>query len=83
MSDYEKKQLEKEFKRYTSRHLEKPSRCKNLVQIQYFIKELSTKISEYNLQFNYVPDHAYMLLNDYNSSQNKLIFRNFRNEYAF
>ncbi len=83
MSGYEKKQLEKEFRRYTTRHLEKPSRCKNLGQIQFFIKELSSKISDYKLQFNYVPDHAYMLLSDYNSSQNKLIFSNFRQAYTF
>ena len=83
MSNPEKKQLEKEFKRYATIHLEKPSRCKNLVQIQYFIKELSTKISEYNLKFNYVPDHAYMLLSDYNTSQNNLMISNFRNAYAF
>ena len=83
MSDYEKKQLERAFRKYTNQHLEKPSRCKNLVQIQFFINELSTKISDYKQRFNYVPDHAYMLLSDYNTSQNKLIFSNFRQADTF
>ena len=83
MSDYEKKQLEKDFRRYTSRHLERPSKCKNLGQIQFYIKELSVKISEYKKRFDYVPDHAYMLLSDYNASQNRLIFNNFKQAYSF
>lgn len=83
MSDYEKKQLEKDFKRFTSKHFESPSKCKNLGQIQFYVKELTTKISEYRNQFNYVPDHAYVLLHDYNASQNKLIFRNFKQLYSF
>ena len=82
MSDYEKKQLENDFSKYTSRHFEKPTRCKNLGQIQFYIKELSVKISEYKQRFNYVPDKAYMLLSDYNASQNRLIFRNFRQEHS-
>ena len=83
MSDYERKQIEREFRLYTNRHLESPSKCKNLGQIQFYIKELSSKITEYNNRFNYVPDYAYTMLSDYNFSQNKLIFSNFQQEYSY
>lgn len=81
MSTIEKKQLEKDFKRFTSRHFEKPSRCKNLDQIQFYIQELTSKIKELKGRFNYVPDHAYQLLAQYNNTQNTLIHREFRNTY--
>ena len=82
MSNYEKKQLEKDFRKFTRRHFESPSRCKNLGQIQFYIKELILKIEEFKLKFNYVPKSAYTLLSEYNSSQNKLIFSNFQKTYA-
>lgn len=83
MSNYEKKQLEKEFKKFTSRHFESPSSCKNLGQIQFYVNELTLKITEYRNRFNHVPEHAYVLLHDYNMSQNRLIFRNFQKDYSF
>ena len=83
MSDYEKKQLEKEFKEFTSKHFEMPARCKNLGQIQFYVKEISLKITEYKTRFNHVPKYAYVLLSDYNMIQNRLIFRNFQKEYSF
>lgn len=82
MSDYEKKQLENDFKRFTSKHFEKPSRCKNIGQIQFYVQEVSLKIEEFKKRFNYVPTYAYTLLSEYNASQNRLIFNNFQKMYA-
>jgi hypothetical protein len=83
MSNYEKKQLEKDFKKFTKRHFESPSRCKNLGQVQFYVKELALKIEEFKSRFNYVPKSAYILLGEYNASQNKLIFNNFQKTYAW
>lgn len=83
MSNYEKNQLESDFKRFTSTHFEKPSNCKNLEQVQFYVKDLTLKITEFKKSFNYVPEYAYSLLSDYNASQNKLIFRNFKRVYSF
>ena len=83
MSNYEKKQLEKDFKKFTNRHFERPSKCKNLGQVQFYVKELALKIEEFKSRFNYVPKSAYVLLSEYNASQNKLIFSNFQNTYAW
>lgn len=82
MSNYEKTQLEKNFKKFTKRHFESPSRCKNLGQIQFYVKELALKIEEFRSRFNYVPKAAYVLLSEYNAFQNKLIFNNFQKTYA-
>ena len=82
MSDYEKKQLENDFRRFTNKHFEKPSRCKNIGQIQFYVQEVSLKIEEFKSRFNYVPRYAYTLLSEYNASQNRLIFNNFQEMYA-
>ena len=66
---YNKKEIEAVFSAFTNRHFEKPSKCKNVEQIRYYIQELSCKINECKKQFNYVPNSAYMLLNEYNSTQ--------------
>jgi hypothetical protein len=82
MSNYEKQQLENNFNKFTRKHFEKPSRCKNIGQIQYYVQELSLKIEEFKSRFNYVPNTAYVLLSEYNASQNKLIFKGFQRIYA-
>ena len=81
MSTYEQKKVEKEFKKFTRRHFEKPSKCKNLDQVRFYVHELSNKIREFKNRFNYVPDHAYALLTQYNNVQNSMIFTNFRHNY--
>jgi len=83
MSDYEKQLLENNFKKFTRKHFERPSRCKNIGQIQYYVQELSLKIEEFKSRFNYVPNIAYVLLSEYNASQNKLIFKGFQKIYAW
>lgn len=82
MTTQERKELDKNFKKFTSRHFEKPTRCNNLGQIQYYVSELSRKIDDFKKRFNYVPQQAYVLLSQYNASQNKLIFQNFQNSYS-
>jgi len=82
MSNQKRKQLEKDFNRFTSRHFESPSRCKNLGQLQFYIKELTVKIGEFKSRFNYVPNDAYSLLSEYNASQNRLIFIDFQKTYS-
>jgi hypothetical protein len=81
MSDFEKKSLEKELKSFTSKNFERPSACRNLGQIRYYIRELCLKIEEYQKRFNYVPNAAYSLLAQYNSRQNTMLHRDFSNTY--
>jgi hypothetical protein len=78
MTDYEKLKIENELKSFTTKNFVKPADCKNTEQIQFYIKELCTKIEEYNLRFNYVPDLAYSLLNQYNMAQNKIVSLHFK-----
>lgn len=82
MSKYEKKVLEIEFQKFTRMNFESPAKCKSLVQIRYYIKELSGKIEETKSKFNYVPALAYTLLSQYNTRQNALIFSNYQEAVA-
>ena len=82
MSRYEQKKLEMEFERFTNMNFEHPTKCRSLVQIRFYIKELTVKIDELKKAFNYVPNNAYTLLNQYNSKQNTLIFSNFQEAYC-
>jgi len=72
MSDIEKRRLEQDFTNFTKRHFEKPSKCRNLAQVQFYVRELSFKIEELKNRYNYVPEIAYKLLREYKESQNKL-----------
>lgn len=82
MTDYEKKKLETSFKSYTSRNFERPEKCRNIDQIRYYVQELYNKIKEYEIEFNYVPEHAYILITQYNQAHNSLLYKDFRNLYA-
>ncbi len=73
MGDYEKKRIELELKAFTSKNFEKPSECRNLDQIRFYVRELCIKIEETEERFNYVPQWAYSLLAQYNSRQNAMI----------
>lgn len=81
MSEYERKRLEMDLKSFASRNFEKPSECRNLDQIRFYVQELCLKIEEYQKQFNYVPSWAYGLLAQYNAMQNCMLDREFRNTY--
>ena len=81
MSDYEKKRLELELRNFTSRNFERPSDCRNLDQIRFYVKELCGKIEEYEMRFNYVPQWAYSLLAQYNLVQNRMLLVEFAASY--
>lgn len=81
MSEFEKKHLERELKNFTARNFVRPSDCRNLDQIRFYIQELCAKIEDYKKRFNYVPNTAYALLSQYNSKQNTLLCRDFLMNY--
>ena len=81
MSQFELKKIENDLRKFTDRNFESPSKCRNLDQIRFYVKELCAKIDEYQLRFNYVPQWAYVLLAQYNQEQNKMIYIDFRNTY--
>jgi hypothetical protein len=82
MTDIERKEIELDLKAFTSRNFVKPSDCRNLEQIRFYIKELCQKIEELEGRFNYAPQWAYTLLAQYNSQQNSLIHVEFTNSYV-
>jgi hypothetical protein len=81
MSEYERKKVEMELKMFTSLNFVKPSECKNLDQIRFYVRELCLKIEELEKRFEYVPTWAYALLAQYNATQNKMLYTEFRNSY--
>ena len=81
MTDHERKIIETELKNFSSRNFEKPTACRNLEQIRFYVRELCLKIDELEGNFNYVPQWAYALLARYNAQQNSIIQLEFRNSY--
>jgi len=81
MSELEKKRIDREFELFTARNFEKPKRCKNLGQIQYYLIELANKVEDFKCKFNYVPNSAYQLLAQYNARQNSILYKEFKNTY--
>ena len=82
MTDYERKKVEVEMKLFTTRNFVRPSECRNLEQIRFYVRELCLKIEEFEGKFHYVPSYAYSLLAQYNSRQNAIINRDFRSTYS-
>lgn len=82
MTEYERKKIDMEMKSFTSRNFEKPLECKNLEQIQFYVKELCTIIEQYQEKYNYVPNWAYGLLAQYNAQQNNILLANFQSSYS-
>lgn len=81
MTDYERKKIEMDLKAFTSKHLEKPSECRNPEQIRFYLKELAKKIEALEQSCNYAPDWAYAMLAQYNARQNSFLLVEFRNSY--
>jgi hypothetical protein len=71
-----------DFKVFTTRNFERPTNCRNLDQIRFYVKELCSKIEEYESRFNYVPQSVYSMLSQYNMAQNRLIEVEFKNAYS-
>jgi hypothetical protein len=82
MNDYEKKKLEMDLKDFTQRNFERPSNCRNAAQIRFYVRELCTKIEEYERRFDYVPSWAYSLLSQYTAVQNSMVHLEFVKAYA-
>ena len=82
MSTFEQKKLDMELKNFATRNFERPSDCRNLGQIRFYISELCNKIEEYEDRFHYVPSLAYTLLAQYNHAQNRILNFNFRETYC-
>ena len=56
MTDYEQQKIEMELRVFTSRNFERPSECRNLEQIRFYVRKLCLKIEELEDQFQYVPN---------------------------
>ena len=82
MTEREMRKLDQELKQFAMKNFERPSNCRNLEQIRYYVRELSVKIDEMRRQFNYVPSSAYSLLAQYNAKQNSIIGMDFRKTYC-
>ena len=82
MSDYERKKVETDLKAFTSRNFVKPSECKNLDQIRFYVRELCSRIEALEGSCHYVPGWAYSLLAQYNATQNRMLHAEFRNAYS-
>lgn len=82
MTNFEKTKLDVALREFTQRNFEKPNKCKDLDQIRYYVRELCVKIDEYETKYQYVPEWAYVLLTQYNTIQNSLLYKDFRLMYA-
>ncbi len=81
MSPFKQSKIESDLKKFTDRNFESPHKCKNPEQIRFYVRELCTKIEEYESKFNYVPNWAYSLLSQYTQVQNQMVYIDFRNTY--
>jgi len=81
MNEFERRKIEAEFKIFTLKNFERPSDCRNLEQIRFYVRELCQKIEELEGRFNYVPNWAYALLAQYNARQNGMLHTEFVNTY--
>ncbi len=81
MGDHERKKIDIELKVFTLKHFERPSECRNLDQIRFYVRELARKIEEIEKECNYAPDWAYAMLAQYNARQNSFLLAEFRNMY--
>lgn len=66
MPAYEIIRINEELKAFAARNFEKPTVCRDLTQIRFYTAELCLKISECESKYNYTPDWAYRLLEEYN-----------------
>lgn len=82
MSSYERKRLEMELKQFALQNFERPSECRNLDQLRFYVRELCLKIEEFQRRFDYVPNSAYALLAQYNEKQNTMLLVDFKDNYC-
>jgi hypothetical protein len=82
MNDYHRKRIEMEWKEFIHSNFEKPSVCRNLEQIRYYIREITLRMESEKKVHDYVPDWAYGMLAQYNAVQNKILLADFKKTYA-
>jgi hypothetical protein len=82
MNDYQQKRIEMEWKEFVHSNFEKPSACRNLEQIRYYIREITLRMEAEKKRHDYVPDWAYAILAQYNDVQNKILLADFQKTYA-
>ena len=71
--EHDRNTLEKEFKNFTHKNFETPEQCRDLNQVEFYIRELKAKMKEFKQQFNFIPKFAYHLLWEYTSLQNEML----------
>lgn len=76
------RKIEKEFSRFSKQNFQKPSKCRNTGEIQFYIQELTRIIEQFRSKFNYVPNGAYSLLDQYNQKHKSLVFAEFKRIYS-
>jgi hypothetical protein len=81
MIEYEHKLLESQLKSFAAKNFVRPSDCRNIAQVKFYVRELCSNIEHYEQQFDYVPSWAYTLLSQYNLVQNKMISTKYRLAY--
>ncbi|MBS1682953.1 MAG: hypothetical protein JST48_14670 [Bacteroidetes bacterium] len=67
---------------FTKRNFERPSDCRNIDQIRFYISELCSKIEEFERNHNCAPDWAYALLAQYNNRHNQILSVRFAKFYT-
>ncbi len=75
------KKLEKEFKKLTRNKFLSPRDCTHLTQTRAYIFELNKIIAHFEKKFNHVPDSAHLLVTEYNSKQEKMLFDKYKEDY--
>lgn len=81
MAIFNRKEVDNELAKFTTRNFEKPADCKDLEQIRFYVRELCLKIEELEKRFEYVPSSAYSLLAQYNTLQNSIVSKDFSDTY--
>lgn len=76
------KSVEKEFKKLTKDKFPRPESCTQLNQTQEVILELTNLIRHFEKKFNCVPPSAQLLITEYCSQQDKMIFDIYKREFC-
>lgn len=74
--------VDKEFKKLTKDRFPRPDRCTQINQTQAYIFELTKIIKHFEKKFNCVPPSAQVLITEYCTQQDKMIFDNYQKEYC-
>ncbi len=82
MTQYERQKIDLELRQFAHRNFERPSDCRNLEQIRFYIRELCTLIDNYEKRSTYVPEWVYALLAQYNARQNSFLYVDFTTTYC-